>query len=157
MRNIQFCYLLIVFASAMSGCERRKPGNHYILSVNQSGWYVVVYNQKEAAPLIVRNGYYLINFSENRVIYTSTRFTEGSYEPRYTVIYPDGNMKEVKRLSWATVKAMDTYSYSDGGQSGLIGAVCVRDSQQECDLSSLRDVLHGESSGLEKYIDNWLK
>lgn len=105
-KQILLMVLCLTWTTAMSCQDRRS--DLYLIPEGYVGWVRVDYGIKDAPPLPIEDGYYVVKFPATGHVRTSTRIEEGVAQDKY-YYYSNGN----RRL-------LDT---NDMIRSGFVGSV----------------------------------
>ncbi|MEM6737351.1 MAG: hypothetical protein AAF620_14910 [Bacteroidota bacterium] len=71
-------FILVLFVTLISGCKSDRKGEIHLLPEGYTGGLVIVYQDLNAPPLPLIDGYYIYNIPDSGILYTSTSINDGS-------------------------------------------------------------------------------
>ncbi|SRR6266478_5115398 len=90
--------LLHLVLTAFGGChEKQRRPNKYLIPQDYTGWVRINYNVKNAAPIPIDDGFYLVKFPRTGLADTSSEAEEGWAGDEY-YYYSDGSFSRLPEV-----------------------------------------------------------
>ena len=92
-------YTTIIFCLFLFSCDGKRI--EYIVNDREYSWYAVIYNVEDAKEIKIRDGTYVLDFTKNHVIETSSPPLLGKYKLNVVAVDKSGARKNLTGGSYS--------------------------------------------------------